>query len=325
MPPQFPEDDTGSLEKARERLYEPGAALKARVPLAASGERSLPHAWEEKGTLPIVTNRGVRRVRLAGTFFVAAFVFFLVALAAAGYLFYFGGNSVSVDKVTITIQGPTTISGGDTVPLSLTITNKNPVALENATIEIDFPEGTRKADNVLIAYPRYTENLGTLASGATVTRSIQAVVFGGAGQALLLPVSFSYGTTGSNAAFVKNSSYALAVSSAPLSVSVDTLAETVAGKPLTLTITVRSNASVPLNNIVVAGTFPFGFSIVSSSLPSNNSNFFIGTMTPGTSKTITLTGTLLGQNNEQRVCIGSHCCTLHRYDSRALRGADREV
>ena len=151
------------------------------------------------------------------------------------------------------------------------------------------------------AYPRYTENLGQLESGESVTRSIKAVVFGGAGQALLLPMSLSFGTAGSNATFVKNASYTLAISSAPLSVSVETLAETVSGKSLTLTLTVRSNAPVPLGNVVLAGVFPFGFSAVSSSLPLNNSSFLLGTMAPGLSKVVTLTGTLLGQNAEQRV------------------------
>lgn len=300
MPP-LPEDDTGALEKARKRLYEPAPVAQARAPLTVSGERVVPHAWEEENILSNIAHRGKRHVRLAGVFFVISFVFFLGALAVAGYFFYFGGNAVSVDKVTISIQGPTTINGGDTVPLSLTITNKNPVAIEHASIEIDFPDGTRNADNMQSAYPRYIEDLGQLASGATVTRSIKAVVFGGAGQALLLPVSFSYGTAGSNAVFAKNSSYTLAISSTPLGVTVDTLTETVSGKPLTLTLTVRSNASVAISNVVLAGTLPFGFSTISSSLPLNNSSFFIGTMAPGGSKVVTLTGTLQGQNNEQRV------------------------
>lgn len=297
----LPEDDTGALEKARKRLYEPAPIAQARAPLTVSGERVVPHAWEEENILPNIAHRGKRHVRLAGVFFVISFVFFLGALAVAGYFFYFGGNAVSVDKVAISIQGPTTINGGDTVPLSLTITNKNPVAIEHASIEIDFPDGTRNADNMQSAYPRYIEDLGQLASGASVTRSIKAVVFGGAGQALLLPVSFSYGTAGSNAVFAKNSSYTLAISSTPLGVTVDTLTETVSGKPLTLTLTVRSNASVAISNVVLAGTLPFGFSTISSSLPLNNSSFFIGTMAPGGSKVVTLTGTLQGQNNEQRV------------------------
>lgn len=300
MPSQFPEDDTGSLEHARERLYEPADVPRTRSPLAAEGERELPHEWKANA-LGRVLRGGERHIHFAAIFFVVAFVFFLVSLGVVGYLFYFGGNTVSVDKVMVDIQGPTTIAGGDTVPLSLTITNKNPVAIDNATIEIDFPNGTRSADNVLQTYPRYVENLGTLASGATVTRSVKAAVFGGAGQILTLPVSLSYGTAGSNAVFVKKSSYALTVSSTPLSVSVETPSETVSGQPLTFNLTVRSNATVSLSNVVLTSVPPFGFSVTSSSIPLTSSSFLLGTIAPGATKHVTLTGILLGQDKEQRV------------------------
>ncbi len=295
------EDSISSLERAREALYSPkGAATHGRTPLGAAGEQTLPHAWEEK-PLPITMHRGERHVRLAGIFLSVAIIFFIASLVAAGYFFYFGNNSVSTDKVSIDIQGPTTIAGGDTVPLSLTITNRNPVALENATIEVDFPDGTRRPGDVLTPYPRYVEQLGTLASGATVTRSIKAVVFGGAGQTVTLPVIFSYGTASSNAVFEKRASYGIAISSTPLSVSVDALTETVAGDPLTFTLTVRSNAAVPLDDVVLAPSSPFGFSVTSSSVPLQNGTFVIGTLAPGATKQVTLTGVLTGQNNEQRV------------------------
>lgn len=300
---QRPEDDdTGSLERARERLYTPGALMRdIRAPLTAAEESALPHAWEED-RFPQVSPRATRRhVRFAGIFFMVSLVFFLMSLGGIGYFFYYGGNAVSVDKIVIAVQGPTTIAGGDTVPFSLTITNKNPVAIENATIEIDFPNSTRSATDVLSAYPRYVENLGTLASGATVTRSVKAIMFGGEGQNLSLPISLSYSTIGSNAVFVKESSYMLSISSTPLSLSVDTPIETVSGKPLTLTLTVRSNATTPLSDVILVPAFPFGFSIASSSVPLTNSNFFIGTMLPGAHKTITVTGRLVGQDREQRV------------------------
>lgn len=292
------EDDIGSLERARESLYSTTAPVRDRGILNAMGVGPvLPRAWEEK-KLP---RQRVRHVRVASIFFGVSIVFFLIALGVAGYFFYFGGNAVSVDKVAIAIQGPTTIAGGDTVPLSLSITNKNPAEIENATIEIDFPEGTRNATNVQTPYPRYVENLGTLASGATITRSIKAVMFGGAGQTLSLPVSFSYSTASSNAIFEKKSSYEIAISSTPLSVSVDALSETVSGAPITFTVVVRSNATVPLDNIVLTETTPFGFSASSSSIPINNSTLFIGTLAPGASKQVTITGTLTGQDSEQRV------------------------
>ncbi len=295
-----PPDDTSSLQRARERLYTPGVLQYVRRAFRTTPDRSLPHRWENdpQGPLPRI---GERHVHLAGIFFIGAFLFFLLALAIAGYFFYIGGNTVSVDKISISIQGPTTIAGGDTVPLSLTITNKNPVALNNATIEIEFPEGTRNADDVLTPYPRYTEDLDTIESGATVTRSIKAVIFAGAGATVTLPVSLSYGAVGSNAVFVKKLSYPLTISSTPLSVSVDTLAEAISGKQFQFTLIVRSNAMVPLNNVVLTGAFPFGFTVESSSLPMNNSSFLLGTLAPGATRTITLTGALTGQDKEQRV------------------------
>lgn len=240
-------------------------------------------------------------MRVASIFFGGAIAFFLLALALAGYFFYFGNNSVSTDKVSVDIQGPTTVAGGDTVPLAFTITNKNPVAINNATIEVDFPDGTRSATNVLASYPRYVENLGTMQSGETITRSVKAVIFGGAGQTLTLPVSLSYKTPSSNAIFQKKTTYPLAISSTPLSVTVDALSETTSGAPLVFTLTVRSNSQVAISNVVLAATLPFGFSVTNSSVPMNNSSFLLGTIAPGATKQVTLTGTLTGQENDQRV------------------------
>jgi hypothetical protein len=294
------QDDLGSLERAREALYSPNAQAPARSGLSAPADHDLPHEWTE-ATTPSILQPGKHQVRLAAFFFGGAVLFFVFALLVAGYFFYFGNNSVSTDKVTIDIQGPTTIAGGDTVPLSLTITNKNPTAINNATIEVDFPDGTRSATNVLTPYQRYVENIGTLASGAGVTRSVKAVLFGGTGESLTLPVSVSYGTNSSNAIFEKKTVYTLAVSSTPLSISVDSLGETVSGAPITFTMSVRSNATVPLSNVVVQVSSPFGFSATSASIPLTNGEFTLGTLAPGAVKQITLTGTLTGQNNEQRV------------------------
>jgi len=300
MQPRPKEDRVGSLEHAREALYSPTLAAKSRMKMSALDEHSLPHVWEEK-PLASLPHQGERRVRLASIFFAGATLFFFAALGIASYFFFFGGNSVSTDKIMVDIQGPPTIAGGGVVSLSVTITNKNPVTIENATLEVDFPEGTRSAANELTPFPRYVEDLGTLASGATVTRSIKAVVYGAAGQTLTLPVSVSYGTASSNAVFVKKTSYVLAVSSTPLSVTVDSLTEVVSGDPITFTMTIRSNTDKPLSNVLLTATSPFGFSVTSSSLPLSNSSFIIGTLAPGATKQVTLTGTLTGQANEQRV------------------------
>ncbi|MDO8408246.1 MAG: hypothetical protein Q7S95_03365 [bacterium] len=303
MPPKDEQgnEELSTLEETRRRLYAIEDVPRAERPPLVSAERSAPHAWlGAEGPVPRAQHLSPRHVRFATYFLIGATTFFVFSAGIAGYFLYYGGNSVSVNNIDLSLEGPSTIAGGDIIPLSIAVTNRNPVAIDNATIEIDFPEGSRSAENVLTPLTVYSENLGTIKSGETVTRAIKAVVFGAAGTTLTLPVSLSYGAEGSNAIFVKKSSYPLAISSTPLSVSVDTVAETVVGKPFTITLQVRSNATVPISNVVIASTFPLGFSLTSSSIPATGSNFLLGTLATGDGRTVTLTGTLSGQTAESR-------------------------
>ena len=296
------DDETlSALERARRTLYSSSAAEESsRAPLSTNKESVVPHAWEGVA-LPKVISPHHSPMKIATIFFVVALLFFVVAAGTAGYLFYYGGNSVSTNNVAIDIQGPTTIAGGDIVPLSFTITNKNSVTLGDTKIEVDFPPGTRSAEDVTLDYPRYTEDIGPLAPGQVLMRSVKAVLFGGEGQSVDIPVSLSYTSPGSNAVFVKKTSYTLAISSAPLSVSVESLGESVSGKPFQLTLRVRSNAKLSTSNVVVLAALPTGFSLTSSSLPLRAGSFLIGTMDPGTSQVITLEGVLSGAITEQKV------------------------
>lgn len=299
------EDELGALEKTRERLYsthEVGA--QARPALSVSGDRVVQHTWADEPVVavadaPVAPPPG-KHMRYASLFLSFAALFFIVSVGIATYLLYFGGNTVSTDKVAIQVQGPTTIAGGDTVPLALTIVNQNPTAIDNAQLEVTFPDGARDASNTLEAYPRYVEELGHLESGETVTRTVRAVLFGGANQTLTVPISVSYRTAGSNAVFVKKSSYPINISTSPLELTVGSLTETVSGKPITLTLTVRSNAPVPTNNVILSSILPFGFTVVRSSEPLVGSSVLIGTLAPGATKVVTITGTLEGQQGENK-------------------------
>ncbi len=288
------EDEVGALERARERLYKP-----TPLPPPLPEFRDLP-AGSVPGSWAPAPERPHPHVRFALVFFVGAGVFFLAALGIAAYLFLTGANTVSTKNISVTIQGPTTIAAGDTVPLSLTIENRNPTPVTGVDLRIDFPAGTRSADDALADLPRYEEDLGTLPPGASVTRSVRAVIFGPAGATITLPVAVSFGAGGSNATFVKQASYALSITSAPLSLSVAALSEAVSGQPFSLLLTVRSNATTPIDDVVVVAQYPFGFSLTSASPSGVGTSFLLGTLAPGATKTIKLTGILAGTSGEQK-------------------------
>lgn len=299
MPPQT-EDEKTALERARERIYQPGISAAPGPSVLPSETRELPHTWSTSEPQPVVA-KSVHNLKLATRFLLASVAFFVIALGVAGYFFFAGNNAVSVDKIAVRLDAPTSIAGGEVVPLSLVITNKNPVAMENATVEITFPAGTLTGDGTRAPYARYQESLGTIASGATISRALKVTLFGEQGQALDLPIRISYDTTGSTSSYVKQAQYAITISSTPLSIAAETLSETVADKPFTLALTVRSNATTPLRNVVLGATLPFGFTVNSSNPTLGSGGFQLGTLAPGASKTILLTGSLAGQDGEQRV------------------------
>jgi len=295
-----PSDDTSSLERVRQGLYRPEApeqGLKATLrPEEAS---TLPRAWES--ARPKRALGAPHHIRYAYRFFFGAIVFFVLAVAASVFVFYTGSNTVSIDNVELSIQGPTTVAGGDLVPLSIVVTNKNPSAIENVTLEITFPEGTRSASDVSTALPRFNADLGTLVSGASTERSVSAVLFGSEGLTSNIQIAISFGTSRSNARFVKPATYPILISTAPLSVSVDSVSETVSGKSFVMKATVRSNATEAVRGVVLQAQYPTGYVLADSSVTPVGTIFQIGTLKPGDAKVVTLTGVLSGQDNETRV------------------------
>lgn len=293
-------EEMSSLEQVRKRLYDP-QALPAFAPPELNErpvERS--RGWEHLKTV----RKEAEHIAGPARFFIVALGFFLITAAGAAFYLIYGGNSVSSNNVNVAIQGPTTIASGDTVPLLITIENRNPVAIQSATVAIDFPQGTKSADDATIDLSHYTESLGDIASGGKVERTVRAVVYGSEGQHVALPLKITYRTEKSTSVFVKNKQYDFTITSSPISLTIKTLSQVSAGQPVTVDVTVRSNASTPLENVGVLAEYPFGFqpnSVTPQPVSPSGTLFNIGTLQPGEEKHIVVKGVVSGENNDDRI------------------------
>jgi len=289
-----------SLEKKRRRLYATKEKIEAPSRILRN-EKSIdiPHKWKRDSAQP--PHKRHRHVRFATVFFLVAVSFFVIALGTASYIFMSGGRSVSTNNVIITMQGPTTIAGGDTVSLLVSVTNKNPVEMKNTNLSLEFPAGTRNASNVSKSITHDEENFGTIAPGEHVERTIKVVLFGGQGDIVTIPASLQFQTSGSNAILIKNTSYTLSIVATPLSVSVDMPSETTPDQPFSMIATVRSNATTPLTNVALRVNYPTGFTPTKTSLKPIGSMFLLGTLSPGQTTVVRITGRLSGQDSEKRV------------------------
>jgi hypothetical protein len=295
-------EELSSLEKVRQRLYDPQAPKAFEEPQLRERPAEQSRGWEKLKTAPELLRKEAEHVSGPARFFIVALFFFLVTGGGAIFYLVYGGRAISTNNVNVAVQGPTSIASGDTVPLLVTIENRNPVAIRGARLSIDFPEGTKSADDATKPLTLYTDELGDIPSGGKVEASVRATVFGSEGQHITLPLKIEYRTENSSAVFVKNKQYSFIITSSPISVNVSALSQASAGQTVTLDVSVRSNAATTLANVGVVAQFPFGFTPTSiSPPPANGTVFYLGSLTPGEERRISITGVVNGDNNDERI------------------------
>jgi hypothetical protein len=286
-----------SLDRLQQRLYAQ-EAVPSIVPetlhTQSVAETPASNPWEPPTHTP--KKKGISKSVL---FLGAAIVFFLLSGTASLIFVLMGGSIVSNNNITISLAAQTTIASGTAVPLTVTVLNRNPAEITNTTLTLDFPDGTRSADDVTQPLVRYTDTLGEIKAGASVNNTVQAVLFGSANQTITIPVTIQYRTANSNALFVKQQSFNFTITSAPLTITAQTVSTAASGQPFSIAVAVRSNATTPLTNIAVVGTYPPGFVPVQTGT-STTPLFTIGTLNPGEEKDITIKGSLSGSNNDVR-------------------------
>jgi hypothetical protein len=246
-------------------------------------------------------------IKIPGAFFKKLFIFsilfFLVAGAVSAYVVLRGQNVVSAKNVNITILGPISVGAGEELSLDIAIANKNSVDLELTDLVIQYPSGTRQAGNTTVDLPRDRITLGNIASGKTVQKTIKAVLFGEQGDAKEILVRVEYRLKDSNTVFYKEKKYAVTIESSPVSLAITSLKEINSGQELVLNVKITSNSASIIKGLLFKANFPFGFKY-ESSVPapvSAQSVWSLGDIEPGGTREIKITGTVIGQDNDERV------------------------
>ena len=237
-------------------------------------------------------------------FLVLSVIFFIGAAGFFGYYFLFGGgsNPANPGNIDISVSGPPQVAGGEPVELQITVVNRNRIPLELADLVVTFPPGTRSVADFSTDLPSIRQSLGTIEPGGKRQGTISAVFSGAGGQTGKVKVELEYRVTGSSAIFVVPQEYTLVFTSSPLSVSVDGNTQTTSGQPVQFTVTVASNASAPMHDVVVDMTYPFGFKFTSASpQAARGTTWTLGDFAPGQRKSILVQGTLAGEPGDNRV------------------------
>lgn len=308
-------EEKSPVDTLKDRLYSRTAKVEmtdVRTPLPHS-ESVAPVHWSDSPTPAPDTPQKIQQLlsvpeksgrwSFAAKFLTASGVFFLIALGFALYTLFIGNNFISPGNIDIQVVAPSLVDGGKETMLQVLISNRNQSELQFADLVIEYPDGTRDAADESKILTHERQSLGTIASGAQLKRTASAIFYGQEGSQQKVIVTLEYSVPGSNAVFEKKSEVDIVVGSSPLSLTVDMPSETIAGQSFPFTITVQSNAAAALDDVVVQGQYPFGFSVVETdpTADAGGTLWRLGTIPAGGTKVIKLMGVIDGQDGDQRV------------------------
>lgn len=236
-------------------------------------------------------------------FFVAALVIFVLSVGVAGFVFFGGVNLISSENVDIKVVGPTSIGGGQESSFDVAVINGNNTALKSTTLLVEYPQGTRSASDLTKDLQRERFDLGEIASGENRNQTISAVFFGEKESIKKIKFSLEYRVENSSATFYKEKDYEVSISSAPIILSPTYPKEVNSNQELTFNVEVASNSQDTIRDLVVRVEYPFGFVFRSASpSPFAGENVWkFASLAKGEKRTIAIRGTIIGQDNEEKV------------------------
>lgn len=307
--------DQAELEEMRKRLYERGGEPRATTRVHLTPEETAPIAreWQapvvpakapltpppvrEMPVPPIKKRRTYRSIILLG-----ALAMFLLVLGVTGLYMFLGNNQISNENINVSISGPITVGGGETLPLEIKVENKNTVSIEGAVLIVNLPPGTKTTEENPRDMLEERISIGSIGAGEVITTPLNAVVFGEENQDRQVKATIEYRLVGSNGTFYKESEpFNFKINSAPVVIRVNTLKKVSAGQEVEVELAVQSNASAPLKDILVQADYPnnFDFSRSEPNPMYRESAWLLDEIKPEETKTIKIRGAIIGQQAEE--------------------------
>lgn len=250
-------------------------------------------------TPPPMTHKPKRRYRLF--ILVASLLFFIVTAAISSVYLFFGANQISAKNISLTLNAPLAVAGGEMVSMQVGITNQNSVPISSTVLIVNYPSGTRSADEG--ARELYEERIpvSDIDPGQAVNIPVRAVLFGEENEEKEIKVAVEYRVEGSSGTFYKEiDPQLIKITSSPLVVRVSGVDKISSGQDIELRLLVQSNSASVQKDILVSTGYPNSFTFEGAEPEADygNNSWFIKELPPNGSKEIVIRGTVAGLESE---------------------------
>jgi len=300
-----PPKDLDKIENLKNKLYSPNQSFSVKNrKIIHKKEHETQNDWDD-GKLEdkLKEYKPKKRINFFGIMLIFAAIFFVGALGYASLTFFGGSQVVSGNDVDISVIGPISIGGGDELVLDIIVQNNNQIQLETVDVVIEYPNGTKKADDLKTDLPRLREGLGIVAPNSVVRKTYSAALFGEEGSEEEIEVRVEYRLPGSSAIFEKSKIFSVVLQSSPIRLTVDTVKEITPNQELIFNVALTSNSNQVLSDVLLVADYPFGFTLEDSTFATSlgDNVWYFEKIDPQEKIELQIKGRLEGQNNEERV------------------------
>ena len=244
----------------------------------------------------------MRRKSLRKKLAIGGVIFFLGATLLSIFLMFAGGGTISGENISISVNGPIAVGGGDELSYQVSVANQNTVPIQSATLIIEYPRGAKEIES---GKDLTTERmqLDVVDTGELINVPLKVRMFGEENEEKEIKVSIDYRISGSNATFHKEATpLRFKVSTSPVIMTFDSLKAVSSGQEFELTLTVQSNSPTALSDLLVKMSYPGGFDFggAEPETSSGEDVWKIATLKPTEKRTIKIKGLITGYEDETR-------------------------
>lgn len=235
----------------------------------------------------------------------------LLCIFAGAFLFYtltVHPTSIDSKKITINLEASPYVDGGQPETLSVTISNGNAIALNEAKLTLVYDKGgtiTGEPEKIT-----ESKDIGDIMPQAVIKQDFPFTLYGEKDERRPLAVRLDYKIKGSNAIFPKEVSTEVILSVPPLLVTIEGAESAISGEQTEYTIVVKNDTATSSPESILTLSAPTGFSLIKVSDPQIDKSYSwsIPRLISGEEKRITFRGVFTGVVGEKatlKATIGS--------------------
>lgn len=228
-------------------------------------------------------------------------------LLLIGLVFFFlGRGSFKENGVELKIEGPSEITGGESVTYKLVYKNNNAVSLSNVKLSVLYPpDSIVVKDGNIVNLTTENFDIGAIRSKETSEKEFTAYLVGDRGNIKTLKATLTYKAGNLSSTFQKDATLATTITSLAVPITLVATPTVISGQNTSYLIDYRNQSGQDLENLRFVIKFPQGFtpnrfSPQPSSRPTGQAVWDIAKLKQGDGSRITIEGALTGNEREAK-------------------------